>query len=64
VSKSLALIKALFTHYRKPIHPEELAALACQIEIENLSVLRITVCYVTFTEGKLLNQVVTFLLNT
>ena len=36
-SFTTALIKALFTHYRKPIHPEELAALACQIEIENLS---------------------------
>lgn len=35
-SFTTALIKALFTHYRKPIHPEELAALACQIEIENL----------------------------
>ena len=34
------------------------------IEVENLSVLRITVCYVPFTEGKLLNQVVAFLLNT
>ena len=36
-SFTTALIKALFTHYRKPIQPEELAALACQIELENLS---------------------------
>jgi D-glycero-alpha-D-manno-heptose-7-phosphate kinase len=35
-SFTTALIKALFTHYRKQIHPEELAALACQIEIEKL----------------------------
>ena len=31
-----ALIKALYTHYRKTIHPKELAELACQIEIEKL----------------------------
>lgn len=36
-SFTTALIKALFTHYRKQIHPEELAALACQIEIEKLN---------------------------
>ncbi len=31
-----ALIKALYTHYRKTIHPTELAELACLIEIEKL----------------------------
>jgi len=35
-SFSTALIKALYAHYRKNIHPQELAELACQIEIEKL----------------------------
>jgi D-glycero-alpha-D-manno-heptose-7-phosphate kinase len=35
-SFTTALIKALYAHYRKNIHPEELAELACKIEIENL----------------------------
>lgn len=35
-SYTTALIKALYTHYNRQIHPEELAALACQIEIEKL----------------------------
>jgi D-glycero-alpha-D-manno-heptose-7-phosphate kinase len=35
-SFTTALIKALFTHYRKNIHPNQLAELACQIEIEKL----------------------------
>ena len=36
-SFTTALIKALFAHYRRNIHPEELAELACEIEIERLS---------------------------
>jgi D-glycero-alpha-D-manno-heptose-7-phosphate kinase len=35
-SFTTALIKALYAHYRKNIHPGELAELACRIEIENL----------------------------
>ena len=35
-SFTTALIKALFAHYRKNIHPEQLAELACRIEIEKL----------------------------
>jgi D-glycero-alpha-D-manno-heptose-7-phosphate kinase len=35
-SFTTALIKALYAHYRKNIHPAQLAALACRIEIENL----------------------------
>jgi D-glycero-alpha-D-manno-heptose-7-phosphate kinase len=35
-SFTTALIKGLFTHYRREIHPKELAQLACKIEIENL----------------------------
>lgn len=35
-SFTTALIKALYAHYRKNIHPEQLAELACQIEIEKL----------------------------
>lgn len=35
-SFSTALIKALFAHYRKNIHPEQLAEMACRIEIEKL----------------------------
>ena len=35
-SFTTALIKALYAHYRKNIHPAQLAELACQIEIENL----------------------------
>lgn len=35
-SFTTALIKALYAHYRKNIHPEQLAEMACQIEIENL----------------------------
>jgi D-glycero-alpha-D-manno-heptose-7-phosphate kinase len=35
-SFTTALIKALFAHYRKNIHPEQLADLACRIEIEKL----------------------------
>lgn len=31
-----ALLKALYTHYKKTIHPRELAELACKIEIERL----------------------------
>jgi D-glycero-alpha-D-manno-heptose-7-phosphate kinase len=31
-----ALIKALFLHYRGSIHPQQLAELACEIEIEKL----------------------------
>jgi D-glycero-alpha-D-manno-heptose-7-phosphate kinase len=30
------LLKALYTHYKKTIHPRELAELACKIEIEKL----------------------------
>lgn len=35
-SFTTALIKALYAHYRKNIHPEELAELACEIEINKL----------------------------
>jgi D-glycero-alpha-D-manno-heptose-7-phosphate kinase len=35
-SFTTALIKALYAHYRKNIHPAQLAELACRIEIENL----------------------------
>ena len=35
-SFTTALVKALYAHYRKNIHPQELAELACQIEIEKL----------------------------
>ena len=35
-SFTTALIKALYAHYRINIHPEQLAEMACQIEIENL----------------------------
>jgi len=35
-SFTTALIKALYSHYRKNIHPQELAALACEIEIDRL----------------------------
>jgi D-glycero-alpha-D-manno-heptose-7-phosphate kinase len=35
-SFTTALIKALYAHYRKNIHPQHLAELACQIEIEKL----------------------------
>ena len=35
-SFTTALIKALYAHYRKNIHPQQLAELACQIEIEKL----------------------------
>ena len=35
-SFTTALIKGLFTHYRREIHPKELAELACKIELENL----------------------------
>jgi len=35
-SFTTALIKALSSHYRKSIHPQELAELACEIEIEKL----------------------------
>lgn len=36
-SFTTALLKSLFTHYRKTIHSEELARMACEIEIERLS---------------------------
>jgi D-glycero-alpha-D-manno-heptose-7-phosphate kinase len=36
-SFTTALIKALYAHYRKNIHPEQLAELACKIEIEKLA---------------------------
>ena len=36
-SFTTALIKALYTHYKKSIHPENLAELACKIEIEKLN---------------------------
>jgi D-glycero-alpha-D-manno-heptose-7-phosphate kinase len=36
-SFTTALIKALFAHYRKKIHPEQLAEMACRIEIEKLA---------------------------
>ena len=32
-----ALLKSLFTHYKKTLHPRELAELACFIEIEKLN---------------------------
>ena len=35
-SFTTALIKALYAHYRKNIHPKQLAELACKIEIEKL----------------------------
>ena len=35
-SFTTALIKALFVHYRSNIHPQQLAELACHIEIEKL----------------------------
>jgi len=35
-SFTTALIKALYAHYRKNIHPHQLADLACQIEINRL----------------------------
>lgn len=35
-SFTTALIKALYSHYRKSIQPDELAKLACEIEIEKL----------------------------
>ena len=35
-SFTTALVKALYAHYRKNIHPEQLAELACKIEIEKL----------------------------
>jgi len=35
-SFTTALIKGLFTHYRREIHAQELAELACKIELENL----------------------------
>lgn len=36
-SFTTALIKALFAHYRKNIHPEQLADMACRIEIKKLA---------------------------
>src|SRR5712672_982859 len=35
-SFTTALLKALFLHQRKLVHPQELAELACQIEIDRL----------------------------
>ena len=35
-SFTTALLKALYAHYRRNIHPAELAALACKIELEKL----------------------------
>jgi D-glycero-alpha-D-manno-heptose-7-phosphate kinase len=35
-SFTTALLKALYLHYRKTLHPKELAELACKIEIEEL----------------------------
>jgi len=35
-SFTTALLKALFTHYHRPLHQEELAEKACHIEIERL----------------------------
>ena len=35
-SFTTALVNALYAHYRKNIHPEQLAELACKIEIEKL----------------------------
>jgi len=36
-SFTTALLKSLYTHYKKPIHQEELAELACHIEINLLN---------------------------
>jgi D-glycero-alpha-D-manno-heptose-7-phosphate kinase len=35
-SFTTALLKALYSHYRRNIHPKELAELACKIELEKL----------------------------
>ena len=35
-SFTTALLKALYTHYKKLIHPEQLAELACHVEIDRL----------------------------
>jgi D-glycero-alpha-D-manno-heptose-7-phosphate kinase len=35
-SFTTALVKALYAHYRKNIHPKQLAEMACKIEIEKL----------------------------
>jgi D-glycero-alpha-D-manno-heptose-7-phosphate kinase len=35
-SFTTALVKALYAHYRKNIHPKQLAEIACKIEIEKL----------------------------
>jgi D-glycero-alpha-D-manno-heptose-7-phosphate kinase len=35
-SFTTALLKAIYLHYRKTLHPKELAELACKIEIEEL----------------------------
>jgi D-glycero-alpha-D-manno-heptose-7-phosphate kinase len=35
-SFTTALLKALFSHYRKNIHPQELARVSCHIELERL----------------------------
>ena len=35
-SFTTALVKSLYAHYRKNIHPEQLAEMACKIEIEKL----------------------------
>lgn len=35
-SFTTALLKALYSHYRKNMHPKELAELACKIELEKL----------------------------
>ncbi len=35
-SFTTSLIKSLYTHYRRVIHPNELAELACRVEIEKL----------------------------
>jgi D-glycero-alpha-D-manno-heptose-7-phosphate kinase len=36
-SFTTALLKALYLHYRKSLHPQELAELACMIEIDKLN---------------------------
>jgi D-glycero-alpha-D-manno-heptose-7-phosphate kinase len=36
-SFTTALVKALYAHYRKNIHPSQLAEMACRIEIEKLN---------------------------
>lgn len=36
-SFTTALIKALYTHYKRSIHPKELAELACKIELNKLN---------------------------